>query len=98
MVPVLDGRCWVAEGDAYGTAFRVELFASRRHAGYYYYAAACLADPAYDATQRPLKADALQASLDGLLKDHGLVVADLEWRAVPATELVLLCDRVHAGD
>jgi hypothetical protein len=98
MFPALDGRAWVGRGHYYGTGFLVELFESQKHPGYYHYAAYCLDDSFCDESKRPVKADFLQENLDLILKDHGLVVADMVWRDVPAKELTLLGERASAGE
>jgi hypothetical protein len=98
MTPFLDGRAWLGKGNYYGTSFLVELFESKKHPGFYHYATYCADDTFCDESKRPMQASFLQGHLDLILKDHGLVSADLEWREVSAAELPLLGERAQTGD
>ena len=98
MTPSLDGRAWAGSGRYYATSFLLELFASRAHPGCYHYATCCADDGFCEESVRPVLAAFAEASLDVILGRHGLVSTDLEWRAVPAEELMLSGDRVRAGD
>jgi hypothetical protein len=96
MHPVLDGRCWRGTTKAFGTFFCAELAESKRHAGYYYYAASCVADSVGQKLMDPVKAESLAQCLEFLLQDHGLGVADMKWAEVPRGELGLLRDVLSA--
>ena len=98
MIPTLDGRAWLGTGSYYATSFLVELFESQKHSGFYHYATYCADDTFCDESKRPMNASFLQGHLDLILKDHGLVSTDLEWREIPASELPLLGERVAAGE
>src|SRR5262245_31109106 len=98
MTPLLDGRAWLGAGSYYGTSFLVELFESQKHRGFYHYATYCADDSFCDESKRPLRADFLQGHLNAILKDHGLVGTDLEWREVQAVELPLLGERARSGE
>ena len=45
-----------------------------------------------------MNAGFLHGQLDLILKNHGLISTDLEWREVPASELPLLGERARAGE
>jgi hypothetical protein len=98
MLPVLDGRAWVGVGVYYGVEFLVELCESKEHPGYYLFATHCAGDKFLDESQRPMKAEFVQSNLDLVLKQHNLLATELSWREVPPTDLILLAERVAAGE
>lgn len=98
VTPVLDGRAWLGKAGFYATWFLVELFESRKHPGYYHYATYCKDDSFCDESKQPMKSDFLQSHLDLLLKGHNLLVGELNWCEVVATELPLLGERASAGE
>jgi putative zinc finger/helix-turn-helix YgiT family protein len=103
MKPELDGRAWLGKAEAYGTTFFVELFESRQHPGYYHFAMYCADDSFCDQSRRPMRAkeeDGVSfwtSFKDGLSKEHGLILDDLDWTEVKAEELPLSGERVKAG-
>jgi hypothetical protein len=89
VTPILDGRSWVGTGSYFDTVFVVELFESRKHPGYYHYATFCAADDFSDESKKPMKADFVQQHLNLIMRPHGLVVGDLDWKQAPTAKLPL---------
>jgi hypothetical protein len=96
--PILDGRAWVGYATASGKGFTVEFCESKKHPGYYFYAKHCSRENCCDETKRPIKAEALSRLLDNILKPLGLAADEFKWTEAKPADLILLVEKVSAGD